>query len=89
MKILIMILFITFISMPADARESYDSEKGSSVEIEKGNPVRTGDEGENKSVQGEDIDGSGGTAEAEASDDETDENGMLEEAIEIDDYIEW
>ena len=86
MKIFLMIVFITFISMPASTWEGYDYEKGSYVEIEKGNLVRTGeeieiydyDEGEYKNVEVEDINRYGSTVEVEVYDYETGESRTLE-----------
>lgn len=85
MKAFLVIEFL-FSAVPAFAWDGYDYEKGSYVEIEKGNLVRSGEEieiydysdGEYKTVEVESITGSRSGAEVEVYDHETGEHRTLD-----------
>lgn len=77
---------IVFAPFTAIAWDGYDYDKGSSVEIEKGNLVREGQEieiydygtGEYKNVEVQSITGSGSGVEVEVYDSDTGENRTLD-----------
>jgi len=81
-----LVLGILCCSVPCFAWDGYDYDKGSYVEIEKGNLVRPGEEieiydygdGEYKNVEVESITGSGSGAEVEVYDHETGEYRTLD-----------
>jgi len=82
----VLFVAILFSAVPAFAWDGYDYEKGSYVEIEKGNLVRSGEEieiydygdGEYKNVEVESITGSGSGAEVEVYDHDTGEHRTLD-----------
>jgi len=85
MKIL-MLLAILFVAFPVLAWDGYDYDKGSYVEIDKGNLVREGRDieiydygtGEYKDVEVQSITGSGSGAEVEVYDYNTGEYRTLD-----------
>jgi len=85
MKTFLAIVFLLS-AVPSFAWDGYDYEKGSYVEIEKGNLVRPGEEieiydygdGEYKNVEVESITGSGSGAEVEVYDHEIGEYRTLD-----------
>ncbi len=87
MKLILISLFlILIISQPTFAWDGYDYEKGSYVEIDKGNLVRSGNNieiyddstGEYKNVEVESVHDGGSTVEVEVYDSETGESRTLE-----------
>lgn len=83
---LLVLVMLFFVTSNANAWDGYDYEKGSYVEIEKGNLVREGEtieiydynDGEYKDVDVESIESYGSSVEVEVYDSETGETRILE-----------